>query len=79
VNRPLPWKTREPGHGGYQWCVLDADGWPVCECDGEDDGKGEAEAIVAAVNGARSVARGVLLDNRAGRCEDESCIVRSES
>jgi hypothetical protein len=48
--RPLPWRTREPGHGGYQWCVLDADGWLVCECDGEDEGRAEAKAIVAAVN-----------------------------
>ena len=48
--RPLPFRTREPGHGGHQWCVLDADGWLVAECDGEDDGRGEAKALVRAAN-----------------------------
>ncbi len=47
----LPLRTREP-RAGMQWTVVDADGKLVCECDGEEEGRAEAEAIVACVNAA---------------------------
>jgi hypothetical protein len=52
--RPLPWQLRAPGFNGMQWCVLDADGALVCECDGHDEGQAEAEAIARAVNRAHA-------------------------
>lgn len=44
-----PLFTREP-RAGMQWCVIDADGKLVCECDGDEEGRAEAEAIVACCN-----------------------------
>jgi hypothetical protein len=51
--RSLPLSEKEPYDGcvGHMQCsVWDYDGNLVCECDGEDEGRAEAVAIVWAVN-----------------------------
>lgn len=63
-ERALPWQVREPGFGGMQWCVVDAGGFLVCECDGEDEGRTLSEEIARVANAVFLLQQAIALHDK---------------